>query len=130
MIFKFSYTYYLVLITGPRAAPQNVRVSALSSTSLSVSWDPVPLIDQNGIITVYDVEYSQSTFLELPSPLTLSVDSTNMSATISGLEEYVEYSISVAAYTVIGEGPFSLPVQETTLQDSQFFKCFIHNLSL
>ena len=99
-----------------------MRVSALSSTSLSVSWNPVPLMDQNGIITVYDVEYSQSTFLDLNSPLTLSVDGTNMSATISGLEEYVEYSISVAAYTVIGEGPFSLPVQETTLQDSQFYQ--------
>ena len=77
---------------------------------------------------MYDVEYSQSTFLELPSPVTVGVDGTNMSATISGLEEYVEYSISVAAYTVIGEGPFSLPVQETTLQDSQFFKMFFHEL--
>ena len=73
---------------------------------------------------MYDVEYSQSTFLELPSPVTVGVDGTNMSATISGLEEYVEYSISVAAYTVIGEGPFSLPVQDTTLQDSQFFRVF------
>ena len=40
-----------------------------------------------------------------------------MSVTLKNLEEYVQYSVRVRAYTVIGHGDYSLPVEQTTLQD-------------
>ena len=36
---------------------------------------------------------------------------------LTGLEEYVEYNISVRAYTSAGPGPYSDPVTNTTLED-------------
>ena len=78
-------------------------------------WDPVPLIDQNGVITQYDVEYTQSTFTSVPMTQTVIVNSTM--AVLTGLEEFVEYSIRVRAYTSVGAGPYSDAVVERTRED-------------
>ena len=40
---------------------------------------------------------------------------------LAGLEEYVEYNISVRAYTSSGPGPYSDPVTERTLEDGMIF---------
>jgi hypothetical protein len=93
----------------PSQPPVNIVITSISSTSIQVSWDPVPEIHQNGIITGYDVTYNQSTFLE-PFPLVMSVRADGDSVTLTRLEEYVVYSIRVRAYTSIGAGPYS-PLQ-------------------
>ena len=36
---------------------------------------------------------------------------------LEGLEEYVEYSVRVWAYTSVGPGPFSVAVMNTTQED-------------
>ena len=40
--------------------------------------------------------------------------------TLNGLEEYVEYNISMRAYTSAGPGPYSVGVVERTDTDSEF----------
>ena len=40
---------------------------------------------------------------------------------LTSLEEYVEYNISVRAYTSVGPGPYSDPVTERTLEDGMNF---------
>ena len=80
-----------------------------------MTWDPVPPIDQNGVITQYEVEYTQSTFASVPMTQTITVTSTM--AVLTGLEEFVEYSIRVRAYTSVGAGPYSDAVVERTRED-------------
>ena len=91
----------------------------ISSTAIRVSWDPVPLIDQNGVITRYEVEYSQTTFSEVSMYNTTTVDSTTLMVDLTGLEEYVVYSIRVRAYTRVGAGPYSDVVNVTTSENSK-----------
>ena len=95
----------------------NIIVTDSSSTSLSVSWNSVLPVYQNGIISEYDVEYSQSTFE--PHLKTDKVNGANMSVVLTGLEEYVIYTVRVRAYTVIGAGPFSSIVNKFTLEDGK-----------
>ena len=83
-----------------------------------MNWEEVPAIDQNGVITQYEVEYTQSTFVSVPMTQTITVASTM--AALTGLEEFVEYSIRVRAYTSVGPGPYSDAVMETTDEDGRF----------
>ena len=80
-----------------------------------VTWDEIPSLDQNGIIIDYEVEIQPLDF-----PADISADqftTTNLSILVTGLEEYVNYNISVRAYTSVGSGPYSVPVTERTLED-------------
>ena len=52
----------------------------------------------------------------------ISTETTNtslMCTNLTGLEEYVEYNISVRAYTREGPGPYSDPVTERTNADGK-----------
>ena len=83
-----------------------------------VSWNAVRPIDQNGIITDYEVQYI---------PLenfgnTIGVETVNTSDMfflLNNLEEFVNYNISVRAYTIVGPGPYSDPIMAQTLEDSK-----------
>ena len=107
---------YICCFLSAPASPPTATVE--SSTSITVSWLEVPAIDQNGIIIEYEVEYTQNTFASVPTTQTIRV--TNTSVTLTDLEEYVVYFIRVIAYTNIGSGPYSDPVNETTPQDSKY----------
>ena len=91
----------------------------ISSTAIRVTWEEVPAIDQNGIITQYEVEYNQSTFSGATMYNTTTVDSSTLMVDLTGLEEYVEYSIRVRAYTSAGAGPYSDTVNVTTSEDGK-----------
>ena len=80
-----------------------------------MTWVEVPAIDQNGIITNYEVQFEPLQFTE--NLMTSTLNTTNLSIAIDSLEEYVEYNISVRAYTSVGPGPYSDPVTEKTLED-------------
>ena len=82
-----------------------------------MTWDEVSAINQSGIITQYEVEYNQSTFSGATMYNTTTVNSSTLMVNLTGLEEYVEYSIRVRAYTSVGAGPYSDVVMETTQQD-------------
>ena len=49
--------------------------------------------------------------------MTDTITTTNLSVNITGLEDYVEYNISVRAYTSVGPGPYSDPVTVRTSED-------------
>ena len=89
----------------------------ISSTVIRVSWSPVNAIDQNGVITQFEVEFNQTTFSELSMYNTTTVNSTTLMVDLTGLEEYVVYSIRVRAYTSVGAGPYSGAVMERTQED-------------
>ena len=82
-----------------------------------VTWETVPAIDENGIIINYEVQYEPLQFANVLS--SASINTTNLSVNITELQEYVEYNISVRAYTSVGPGPYSDPVTERTLEDGE-----------
>ena len=45
-------------VVEPSAPPVNVQGHDISSTSIWVDWDTVPVADQNGIILSYTVTYT------------------------------------------------------------------------
>ena len=82
-----------------------------------VTWEEVLPIDQNGIITIYEVQYEPLQFMESLS--TLVTNTTDMAVNLTNLHEYVEYNISVRAYTSIGFGPFSTEITEKTFENGR-----------
>ena len=53
----------------------------------------MPTVHQNGILTCYDVEYSQSTIPQLPMTEIVSAD--NFPVLLTGLEKFTVYSVRV-----------------------------------
>lgn len=100
-------------------APVNVVAQSLTSTSIRVTWEEVPEINRNGIIDEYEVCYDP---LETFGGLIMEgrVNTSDLSYNISGLQEFVNYTITVRAYTSVGPGPDSEANTEMTLEDSMF----------
>ena len=113
---------YFVLIE-PNAPPVNVQGHNISSTSIWVDWDTVPVADQNGIILSYTVTY---TALPGGIPQTAVVSAPISHVTLRGLEEHTNYSILVFASTVRGDGNASNPIIVTTDEDSKLPKALRH----
>jgi len=89
----------------------------LNSTSISVFWNEPPFLDQNGVITGYQVNVTNINRTNVSTV----VNVTNTSHIALDLQEFEAYDIEVAAMTAVGLGPFSDPVRNQTLEDS---KCF------
>ena len=107
-----------VLCTDPARPPDNVETEVVSSTSIMVRWDEVPPIDQNGVITDYEVQYIPLEIFGGAIGMQL-FNTTDMFYLLEDLEEYVNYTISVRAYTSVGPGPYSDPIENQTLQDGE-----------
>jgi len=108
------------LSSVPNAPPDNVQASTSSSTAILVMWDPVAEIDRNGIITQYEVEFNQSTCNEISTSNLTTTNGPQLMVELEGLEEYVQYTVRVRAYTSVGPGPFSATVVNRTLEDGEW----------
>ena len=103
-----TLVYLLSLFTAPSSAPVDLAAAIVSSTSVTLSWDPPPENETNGIIASYIVRYSDG-------PGSLDVPGTNTSITIGNLTPFTEYTFNVLAVTV-AEGP-AASVMTTTSED-------------
>ena len=108
LLMQIVYMFSVHVSVVPGRPPQNVTVTVLSSTEFELNWIEIPEIDQNGIITQYEVMYTQ-----LMTFNTSTIFTTDLSITVSDLEEFAEYSLLVRAYTSVGPGPFSVGVIAT-----------------
>ena len=102
-------------MSEPDGAPQNVRGHNTSSTSISVSWEEVQSDLQNGIITGYNITYESETENDKG---VLLAGPNDRQANLTGLKKFVNYNISVIAFTVKGDGPPTVIVVRTD-QDSK-----------
>ena len=97
----------------PSVPPMNLSLVRSDSWSIVVEWRPVPMEYENGIIKgyrlVYRVKHSENSM----SMTDDSIYSENI-AVLSGLEFDTLYSIRVAAYTRVGSGNFSEPLEVRT----------------
>ena len=108
----------------PSGAPQTLTVSATSSTSISVSWDPVVVGDRNGIIKGYKVNYHALPNGQMVTEfLNITKEQQNKRQTVAldNLNEFTNYSIEVLAFTVFGNGPASAGQVVETLEDSKLY---------
>lgn len=81
---------------------------ANSSTEILVTWNEVPLIDQNGLYEPWSIFNDQMTV----RVMTVNVTATELSTLLVDLQESVSYCIAVRAYTSVGPGPYSDSVRE------------------
>ena len=113
-----NYIYYnLVLNIAPSAPPQSLVVSVTSSTSMLISWNPPPMLTQNGIIREYSVIVHN-----VMSGVDLTFFTLHTQLNISVLRPYTTYSVKVAA-TTVAFGPFTNTFNITTLQDGMYIQC-------
>ena len=116
---KVAISYIILnflLCTVPSASPRNVIATAVSSTSIMVTWDDPLEADQNGIIISYIVRYTN---LNRSEDEQFNSSTSERQLTLLDLQEYEEYNISIAAETVVGVGPFSDPSSIFTFEDSE-----------
>uniref|UniRef100_A0A4W5QQY6 Roundabout, axon guidance receptor, homolog 3 (Drosophila) n=1 Tax=Hucho hucho TaxID=62062 RepID=A0A4W5QQY6_9TELE len=101
------------------APPQAVSVVQLSnSSSISVSWEPPPADVQSGTVLEYKVWCLRSdTELKTESHINRTVDGAVLSILLTGLLPDLQYSVMVAAVTILGVGEHSPPI-DLVLSDS------------
>ena len=92
-----------------------------SSTSISVRWEEVQAELQNGAITGYNITYQSLT--ENDNGF-VTAGPNDRQANLTGLKEFVEYNISVVAFTVKGDGPPFVFIVRTD-QDSKSYNTFL-----
>lgn len=116
---KHCIKYYTSCL-APSSPPENVTAVADFPRGIIVTWDTVPFVDQNGIITHYEIRYEPLEMFDgLVSTQTYNV-SESQSVLLSNLQEFLQYNISIRAYTVAGWGPYSNSTTVTTLPDGMW----------
>ena len=98
-----------------------MRGQNTSSTSISVSWEEVQAELRNGIITGYTITYQSLT--ENDNGF-VPAGPDDRQANLTGLKEFVEYNISVIAFTVKGGGPPNFTVVVTDQDSKSYNTCF------
>ena len=92
------------LHTVPSGLPENITTIATDSRTLVVMWTPPPEDLQNGIIVDYTVNIAVT---ETGESFQRTTDG-NTTLILTGLHPYYTYSITVAASTSIGIGPYTV----------------------
>ena len=95
--------------TVPSSPPGNVTVIGVNSRTLMVSFSPPPIIDHNGQLTGYVIQYNR-----VGSRDVKNVTTTKTTILLPLLDKFVNYSVTVAAVNGNGTGPFSNPVLRPT----------------
>lgn len=93
----------VVVLIVPSSSPRLIQHEA-TSRSISVTWETIPLPEQNGIITGYNVSISNLDEVG-SSAYGYSVESLDI--VIDDLIPYTTYGVELAAHTSIGSGPIS-----------------------
>ncbi|XP_055908700.1 tyrosine-protein phosphatase Lar isoform X6 [Eupeodes corollae] len=99
--------------TEMESAPRNVQVRPLSSSTMVITWEPPET--PNGQVTGYKVYYTTNSNQPEASWDSQMVDNSELT-TISELTPHAIYTVRVQAYTSMGAGPMSTPVQVKTQQ--------------
>ncbi|EEC04933.1 sdk-P1, putative [Ixodes scapularis] len=100
----------------PSAGPSQVSAKATSSTTVVVTWGPVPRAHRGGILEGYRVVYRAAKEAE-PTRKHIESNAT-FTTTLTELRKHTSYTVQVLALTRVGDGALSLPpVTVTTFED-------------
>lgn len=92
--------------TVPQAPPQRLIANATNSRTLVLGWEAPDPDDRNGIIIKYTINITE---LDTDMPLDFVIGNTT-TLTVS-VHPFYRYSYIIAAETIIGLGPYSMPPQ-------------------
>ncbi|XP_069623888.1 receptor-type tyrosine-protein phosphatase S isoform X5 [Ranitomeya imitator] len=98
---------------APASAPRNVQARMLTSTTMIIQWEEP--VEPNGQIRGYRVYYTMEPDQPVSNWLKYNVDD-NLLTTIGNLLEHETYTVRVLAFTSVGDGPLSDPIQVKTQQ--------------
>ena len=101
-----------IFFPAPSGSPANFQARTLDSRSIQLSWDPLPLALQNGIVRQYIV-----TIVDIAGDARV-INTTATSVNIAALNPFTMYTCTVAAET-IAVGPSTLPFEIVTPQDGK-----------
>ena len=117
LTFELDLKLLLFFSLEPNAHSADVWGHNTSSTSIFIQWETVPPTDQNGTILNYTVIYKA---LPEGNPQTMVVSAPTNQAKLTGLNEYTNYSITVFASNVHGNGKSSYPIVVVTDESSKY----------
>ena len=100
--------------TVPSGFPQDVSIDSTTSQSVEISWSPPLLEERNGIITSYTVTVSRQ-----GTDSQIQLTSATTSISVSMLNPFTTYMVTVAASTTIGVGPPSTQLTFRTAEDGK-----------
>ena len=90
--------------------------TAYNSRSVTFTWDPPPLDQQNGIVIEYFINVTVANSGE-----TFQESTTELSLSIYTLQSFTTYFCIIAASTSAGIGPYSTVFTLQTPQDGRSF---------
>ena len=98
--------------TVPSEAPSNMEAKLLNTSTVYVKWKAPPAKFYNGVLKSYNVIVrGVNVYENISKVLTnLTIDATRSSIMLANLTEGVTYTVSVAAMTNAGLGPFGMPI--------------------
>ncbi|XP_055473727.1 receptor-type tyrosine-protein phosphatase S isoform X9 [Psammomys obesus] len=98
---------------APASAPRNVQARMLSATTMIVQWEEPE--EPNGLIRGYRVYYTMEPEHPVGNWQKHNVDD-SLLTTVGSLLEDETYTVRVLAFTSVGDGPLSDPIQVKTQQ--------------
>ena len=96
---------YINLFLVPSHPPVNITVFPLNSTVIHAEWNAPELINQNGVLTSYQVRYNGSVLDTTERVLNLSINTT--SVILNGLLPNVYYCVMIRVGNGAGFSEFS-----------------------
>ena len=111
-----AINYNIVLASVPLVGPVIISANYTSSTSINISWSPVPGPLRLGIITKYIFTLTDVLTGEVT---TAEFDGANLHGESTNLSKYREYSITGAAANSKGQSNFTSTVACRTDEDGE-----------
>ncbi|XP_064781992.1 receptor-type tyrosine-protein phosphatase delta-like [Oncorhynchus masou masou] len=98
----------------PGGFPENILSEGASASSIRLVWKSVPLIERNGKVVKYSVQYRDVNGRGGNATGEVVVTVPESSVTLEGLSADTVYDVRVRAFTAVGAGPYSPGVQFRT----------------
>ena len=101
----------MTFLTAPSAAPENIMIDEITVFTITVKWDPVDCMHQNGLITEYIKQYYKQD--RENETIVNSTTTSMLEYTITDLHPLTVYVIEVAAVNDAGIGIYGNITAET-----------------
>ena len=111
-----NQTDYVIISSAPCSPPLDVAATNIDSSSFFLSWRSPPSEDHNGIIRHYIINITEENTGGM-----FQIQTFEMHTLLNSLHPFYNYTCIVTAVTV-ENGPYSMEILTTTLQDSKYSK--------
>ncbi|KAM6176593.1 contactin-4 isoform 4-T4 [Erethizon dorsatum] len=108
-----------LIVRGPPGPPEAVTIDEITDTTVQLSWRPGP--DNHSPITMYVIQARTpfSVGWQAVSTVPELIDGKTFTATVVGLNPWVEYEFRTVAANVIGIGEPSRPSEKRRTEEAQ-----------